>query len=78
MFTHNLDPVLFNFGFVSIRWYSLAYIIGILVGWILTKKIFIDEDELKNNTAVIKHLNDGHKNQQTVSLKELYSFYKTI
>jgi len=40
--------------------------------------IIIGEDELKNNTAVIKHLNDGHKNQQTVSLKELYSFYKTI
>ena len=33
MFTHNLDPILFNFGLITIRWYSLAYIFGILVGW---------------------------------------------
>ena len=43
MFTHNLDPVLFNIGLISIRWYSLAYIFGILIGWwygrfILTRK----------------------------------------
>jgi phosphatidylglycerol---prolipoprotein diacylglyceryl transferase len=41
MFTHNLDPVLFSFGFFSIRWYSLAYIAGILIGWWLGKKIII-------------------------------------
>ncbi len=39
MYTHNLDPVLFNFGFLDIRWYSLAYIFGILIGWWLGKKI---------------------------------------
>ena len=39
MYTHNLDPVLFNFGFIEIRWYSLAYIAGILIGWVLGKKI---------------------------------------
>ena len=39
MFTHNLDPVLFSFGFIEIRWYSLAYIAGILIGWTLGKKI---------------------------------------
>ena len=32
MYTHNLDPVLFEFGFLVIRWYSLAYIFGILIG----------------------------------------------
>jgi phosphatidylglycerol---prolipoprotein diacylglyceryl transferase len=41
MYTHNLDPVLFNFGFMAIRWYSLAYIFGILIGWWLGKKIII-------------------------------------
>jgi phosphatidylglycerol---prolipoprotein diacylglyceryl transferase len=41
MFTHNLDPILFDFGFMSIRWYSLAYIAGILFGWKLAKKIII-------------------------------------
>ena len=39
MFTHNLDPVLFDFGLVAIRWYSIAYIAGILIGWWLGKKI---------------------------------------
>jgi phosphatidylglycerol---prolipoprotein diacylglyceryl transferase len=41
MYTHNLDPVLFGFGFLVIRWYSLAYILGILIGWWLGKKIIL-------------------------------------
>ena len=41
MYTHNLDPVLFDFGFMAIRWYSLAYIFGILIGWWLGKKIIL-------------------------------------
>lgn len=28
-----LDPVLFSLGPIKIRWYSLAYLAGILVGW---------------------------------------------
>ena len=39
MYTHNLDPVLLNFGLLSIRWYSLSYVFGILLGWWLGKKI---------------------------------------
>ncbi len=39
MYTHNLDPVLIDFGFMVIRWYSLAYILGIILGWWLGKKI---------------------------------------
>ena len=41
MYTHNLDPVLIDFGFLVIRWYSLAYIFGILIGWWLGKKIIL-------------------------------------
>tara|TARA_B110001452_G_scaffold201086_1_gene171121 strand:+ start:431 stop:1219 length:789 start_codon:yes stop_codon:yes gene_type:complete len=41
MYIHNLDPVLFNFGFFAIRWYSLAYIFGILIGWWLGKVIIL-------------------------------------
>jgi prolipoprotein diacylglyceryltransferase len=35
MYTHNLDPVLLDFGFIAIRWYSLAYILEFLLvgGW---------------------------------------------
>ena len=32
MIVHNFDPVLINLGFLSIRWYSLAYIFGIFFG----------------------------------------------
>ena len=39
MYIHNLDPVLLDFGFIEIRWYSLAYIFGIVLGWWLGKKI---------------------------------------
>ena len=50
MYTHNLDPILFNFGFLSIRWYSLAYIFGILIGWWVGKKIIL----LKNEDLKLK------------------------
>ena len=39
MYIHNLNPVLINFGFFEVRWYSLAYIFGILIGWWIAKKI---------------------------------------
>ncbi len=39
MYTHNLDPILIDFGIIIIRWYSLAYIFGIIIGWWYGKKI---------------------------------------
>ena len=47
MFTNNFDPVAFQILSLEIRWYSLAYIFGILAGWILSKKIFISDDDLR-------------------------------
>jgi phosphatidylglycerol---prolipoprotein diacylglyceryl transferase len=41
MFINNFDPVAFQIVSFEIRWYSLAYILGIVIGWILCKKIFI-------------------------------------
>ena len=41
MFINNFDPVAFQIMSFEIRWYSLAYILGIIIGWILCKKIFI-------------------------------------
>ncbi|MBT4604383.1 prolipoprotein diacylglyceryl transferase [archaeon] len=37
MWIHNLDPILFSLGPVSIRWYGLAYLFGALFGlwWLL-------------------------------------------
>ncbi|MEL6436299.1 MAG: prolipoprotein diacylglyceryl transferase, partial [Pseudomonadota bacterium] len=38
-----LDPVLFQIGPIAIRWYSLGYIVGILFGWWLAKRIVGNE-----------------------------------
>ena len=39
MIIHNFDPVLIDLGFFQIRWYSVAYILGIILGWIYANKI---------------------------------------
>ena len=39
MIIHNFDPVLIDLGFFQIRWYSAAYILGIILGWIYANKI---------------------------------------
>ena len=48
MFINNFDPVAFQFFSIEIRWYSLAYIAGILLGWILSKKFFISGTGLRD------------------------------
>lgn len=48
MFTHNFSPILFDLGFIAIRWYSLAYIFGIIVGWWYAKKIIQDKFTVNN------------------------------
>ena len=48
MFINNFDPVALEIFSIEIRWYSLAYIIGILLGWMLAKKFFIQSLEIKN------------------------------
>ena len=48
MFINNFDPVAIQIFTLEIRWYSLAYIIGILFGWILSKKVFISDSNLKD------------------------------
>ena len=47
MFINNFDPVAIQFFSLEIRWYSLAYIAGIILGWSLSKKIFISDPQLK-------------------------------
>ncbi|MDC6483283.1 prolipoprotein diacylglyceryl transferase [Candidatus Pelagibacter sp.] len=46
MFTNNFDPVAFQIMSFEIRWYSLAYILGIVFGWLLCKKIFIQKSDI--------------------------------
>ena len=48
MFINNFDPVAIQIFSLEIRWYSLAYIAGILLGWALSKKFFISNIKLKD------------------------------
>jgi len=43
MFTNNFDPVAFQIFSLEIRWYSLAYIFGISLGWLYCKKRIIKD-----------------------------------
>ena len=58
MLIHSFDPVLIDFGFISIRWYSLAYIFGILFGWWYGKKIIIQKFKNLEKKAEIKQFDD--------------------
>ena len=58
MFTHNLNPTLFNFGFLAISWYSLAYIAGILIGWWLGKKIIVNRFKNESLQFDLKEFDD--------------------
>ena len=46
MFINNFDPVALSIFSLEIRWYSLAYIFGIIFGWIYCKKLIKDENIL--------------------------------
>jgi len=43
MFINNFDPVAFNIFSLEIRWYSLSYIFGLVIGWYYCKKITSDK-----------------------------------
>ena len=46
MFINNFDPVAFQILSLEIRWYSLAYIIGIILGWAYCKKRLIKDQQI--------------------------------
>ena len=48
MFTNNFDPVAFQIFSVEIRWYSLSYIFGIILGWFYCKKFLIKDKKINN------------------------------
>ena len=58
MFIHNLDPILFDLGFIKLRWYSLAYVFGILIGWWYGKKIIIQKSSNLNNNSETRAFDD--------------------
>ena len=46
MFINNFDQVAFQIMSFEIKWYSLSYILGIVFGWILCKKVFIKNSDI--------------------------------
>jgi phosphatidylglycerol---prolipoprotein diacylglyceryl transferase len=38
-----INPILFEIGPVAIRWYALAYIAGLIIGWALIRRAIADE-----------------------------------
>ncbi len=47
MFINNFDPVAFQIFSLEIRWYSLAYIFGLLFGWMYSKNFIIQDKYVK-------------------------------
>ena len=44
MYINNFDPVALSFFGIDIRWYSLSYIFGIILGWIFLKKKYLKDN----------------------------------
>ena len=58
MIIHNFDPILIDFGIIQIRWYSLAYIFGILVGWLYGKSILKKQTQEQNQKNYLENFDD--------------------
>ena len=57
MFINNFDPIAIQIFSLEIRWYSLAYIFGIIFAWIYCKKILIkDQNHSKLFDDLIAYL----------------------
>ena len=53
MIVHNFDPILIDLGIFQIRWYSMAYILGIVMGWMYAYRIIKLTRENKYNFGQI-------------------------
>jgi len=48
MFINNFDPIAFELFSIQIRWYSIAYILGVVLGWIYCRKKLIKDKKILN------------------------------
>ena len=58
MIVHNFDPVFVDLGVFQIRWYSIAYIVGIILGWIYAIKIIKEMTRRHNLTMINRTIFD--------------------
>lgn len=54
MIFQNINPVIFSIGPFTVYWYSMAYVVGILVGWFYAYKI-IKNFEVDVTVAILEH-----------------------
>lgn len=55
----NIDPVIFSIGFFHLRWYALAYLAGILIGWFLLKRLTSKPEDLIGHAPLDALINSG-------------------
>ena len=58
MFINNFDPVAFHLFSLEIRWYSLSYIFGILIGWWYGKKIIAKKLKFSSKQFELQEFDD--------------------
>lgn len=47
----NIDPIAFSLGPVSVKWYGLAYMAGLLLGWTYVKRLIANNKLWRANTS---------------------------
>lgn len=47
-----IDPIIFEVGPLAIRWYSLAYIAGLVLGWMYVKRLAVQKPAVCDTVAV--------------------------
>ena len=52
MIVHNFSPIFVDLGFFQIRWYSIAYILGIILGWIYANKIIKEKKIISSHKLI--------------------------
>ena len=55
----DIDPIIFSLGFFHLRWYALAYLGGILLGWFLLKRITAKPQDPIGNAPLDSLINNG-------------------
>lgn len=55
----DIDPIIFSVGFLHLRWYALAYLAGILLGWFLLKRVTAKPDDPIGHPPLDSLINTG-------------------
>jgi phosphatidylglycerol---prolipoprotein diacylglyceryl transferase len=58
MIIHNFSPIFIDLGFFQLRWYSIAYIMGIALGWWFANKIIENNKIYKSSNITTKIFDD--------------------